>query len=101
MFSQYLFDGLVVRALSAARVSVASQLAATFLVDHGHARLVVCGVARVCLFCRVRVHGWCAHVCHSVSLLRSLVTQGSRRGDLACRRRPFAGGFLVCIFVTR
>ena len=50
--------------------------------------LVVCG-ASVCLFCRVRVHGLCAHVCHSVSLLRSLVTQGSQRGDLACRRRPF------------
>ena len=50
MFSQCLSDGSVVRALSVARVSVASQIVATFLLDHGHARLILCWLCAVLLF---------------------------------------------------
>ena len=50
MFSQCLSDGSVVRALSVARVSVASQIVATFLLDHGHARFILCWLCVVSLF---------------------------------------------------
>ena len=50
MFSQCLSDGSVVRALSVARVSVASQIVATFLLDHGHARFILCWLCAVPLF---------------------------------------------------
>ena len=50
MFSQCLSDGSVVRALSVARVSVASQIVATFLLDDGHARFILCWLCAVLLF---------------------------------------------------